>query len=154
MFSGIPTISATSSTDFVVVDEIDDLPVLSRKRGHALAQRFTRVFLLRHHFRIVGGVLDCIRGLVVKSNVLATPQRRQGLEPRNRQQPGGNGGSALKLASLTPYIEKNLADEVFRNLFVPDEPKPETEHPDMVPSVQHLHGEPVALSDPSDQNFV
>jgi len=24
----------------------------------------------------------------------------------------------------------------------------------MVPSVQHLHGEPVALSDPSDQNFV
>jgi len=24
----------------------------------------------------------------------------------------------------------------------------------MVPSVKHLHGEPVALSDPSDQNFV
>jgi hypothetical protein len=24
----------------------------------------------------------------------------------------------------------------------------------MVPSVKHLHGEPVALSDPSDQNLV
>jgi len=57
-------------------------------------------------------------------------------------------GSAFELASLTPHIERNLADEVFRNLFVPHEPKPETKHPDMVPSVQHLHAEPVALSDP------
>src|SRR5262249_3167563 len=52
------------------------------------------------------------------------------------------------------HIEKNLADEIFRNLLVPDEPKPETEHPDMVPSIQHLHGEPVALSDPGDKDFV
>jgi hypothetical protein len=57
-------------------------------------------------------------------------------------------------ASLTPHIEKNLTDEIFRDLFVPNEPKPEAEHPDMVPSVQHLHGEPVALSDPGDQDFV
>ena len=53
-----------------------------------------------------------------------------------------------------PHIEKDLADKIFRDLFVPNEPQPETEHPDMVPSVQHLHGEPVALSDPSDQNLV
>ena len=87
-------------------------------------------------------------------SVLPAPQRREGLEPRNRQQPGGDGGSAFELAGLTPHIEKNLADEIFRNLLVPHEPKPETEHPDMVPSVQHLHGEPVALSDPGDQDFV
>ncbi len=138
----------------VVVDEIDDLPMLWRKRRQALAQRFTRILLLHHHFRIVGRILDRVGGLVVQSNVLAAPKCRQGLEPRNRQEPGGNGGSAFELAGLTPHIEKNLADEVFRNLFVPYEPKPETEHPDMVPSVKHLHGEPVALSDPSDQNFV
>jgi len=53
-----------------------------------------------------------------------------------------------------PHIEKDLADKIFRDLFVPNEPQPETEHPDMVPSVQHLHGEPVALSDPSDQDVV
>src|SRR6267378_7344194 len=125
-----------------------------RKRRQALAQRDTRILLLRRYFRIVGRILDCIGGLVVQFNVLSATQRRQGLESRNRQQPGGNRGSAFELASLTPYIEKNLADEVFRNLFVPDEPKPEAEHPDMVPSVQHLHGEPVALGDPSDQNLV
>ena len=79
---------------------------------------------------------------------------RQGLESRDRQQPGGNGGSAFELAGLAPHIEEHLADEILRDLFVPNEPKPETEHPDMMPSVQHLHGEPVALSDPSDQDIV
>ena len=61
---------------------------------------------------------------------------------------------AFELASLAPHIEKNLADEVFRDLFIPHEPEPEAKHPDMVPSVQHLHGEAVALSDPSDQDVV
>ena len=138
----------------MVVDEVDDFPVFRRKRCQALPQRVTSIFLLNHHFRIVGRILDRVSGLIVQSNVLPAPKCRQGLEPCNRQQPGGDGRSAFELASLTPYVEKNLADEVFRNLFVPDEPKPEAEHPDMVPSVQHLHGEPVALSDPSDQNFV
>jgi hypothetical protein len=39
-------------------------------------------------------------------------------------------------------------------LFVPYQPETETEHPDMMPSVKHLHGEAVAFSDPSDQNLV
>ena len=60
----------------------------------------------------------------------------------------------MELSGLTPHIKKNLADEVLRDLFVADEPKPEAEHPDMVPSVQHLHGKPVALSDPGDKDFV
>src|SRR5882672_12321528 len=125
-----------------------------RKCRQALAQRDTRILLLRRYFRIVGRILDRIGGLVVQFNVLPATQRRQGLESRNRQQPGGNRGSAFELASLTPYIEKNLADEVFRNLFVSHEPEPEAKHPDMVPSVQHLHGEAVALRDPADEDFV
>src|SRR6476661_1551099 len=36
-------------------------------------------------------------------------------------------GSAFELARLTPHVEKNLTDEVFRNLLVPHEPEPETE---------------------------
>jgi hypothetical protein len=82
----------------------------------------------------------------VQFDVLPVAQRGQGLESRNCQRPGGNGGSAFELASLTPHIEKNLADEVFRDLFIPHEPEPEAKHPDMVPSVQHL--------DPSDQDVV
>src|SRR5258707_6449484 len=125
-----------------------------RQCGQALAQRYTGILLLHRHFRIVGGVLDRICGLVVQFNVLPAPKRRQGLESRNSQEPGRNGGSAFEFASLAPQIEENLADEIFRNLFIPHEPKPETKHPDMVPSVQHLHGEAVALSDPSDQDVV
>jgi hypothetical protein len=70
------------------------------------------------------------------------------------QQPGGNCGSTFELASLTPHIEENLADEILRNLLVTYEPKPEPEHLYMVPSVQHLHREAVALSDPGDQDIV
>jgi hypothetical protein len=62
-------------------------------------------------------------------------------------------GSAFEFASLTPHIKKNLADEVFRKLFIPYEPEPEAKHPDSVPSVQHLHGEAVAC-DPSALDVV
>src|SRR5665213_940614 len=69
----------------VVVDEIDDLPMLRRKLRQTLAQRFTDILLLNRHFRIVGRILDGIGGLVVQFNVLPAPQRRQGLESRNGQ---------------------------------------------------------------------
>src|SRR5882724_10582263 len=84
----------------MVVNEIDDLPVLRRKCSQALAQRFTGILLLRRHFRIIGSILDRIGGLVVQFNVLPAAERRQSLESRNRQEPSGNGRSAFELASL------------------------------------------------------
>src|ERR1700758_770950 len=138
----------------MVVDEIDDLPMLRRKSAQTLTQRRTGIFLRRRHFGIVGRILDRLGSLVLQLEVLPAPQRREGLETRNRQEPGGNGGSAFEFAGLTPDIEEDLADEIFRDLFVADEPKAEAKHPDMVPSIQHLHGEPVALRDPGDQDFV
>src|SRR6185437_4693486 len=95
-----------------------------------------------------------VGGAIFQLNVLPAPQRRKSLEARDCQEPGGDSGSAFKLAGLTPDVEKDPGDEIFRSLLVADEPKPETIHPDMVPSVQHLHGEPVALSNPGDQDFV
>src|SRR5262249_37190622 len=99
-------------------------------------------------------VLDRVGGLIFQLSVLPAPQRRQGFEPRNSQKPGRDGRTALELASLTPHIKKDLSYEIFCNLLIPHEPKPEAKHPDMVPSIQHLHGEPVALSDPADEDFV
>src|SRR4051794_9715168 len=128
--------------------------MLGRKSTKALSQRFTRILLLDHHFRIVGRILDRGSSLVVQFGIPPAPQRRQGLETGNRQQPGGDGRAAFKLARLTPHIEEHLTDEILRDLFVPHQPQPETEHPDMVPSVKHLHGEPVALGDPRDQDIV
>src|SRR5260370_5889306 len=127
----------------VVVDKIDDLPMFRRKCGQALAQRFTGILLLHRNFRIVGRILDRIGGLIVQFNVLPAAQRRQGLESRNCQKPGGNGGSAFELASLAPHIEKNLTDEVFRDLFIPHETAPKPQHPDITPSVHPLPSEPV-----------
>ncbi len=70
----------------VVVDEIDDL---SRCSGESAVRHLRNAspvsFFCATHFRIVGRILDRVRGLVVQSNVLAAPERRQGLEPRNRQ---------------------------------------------------------------------
>jgi hypothetical protein len=88
---------------------------------------------MHRHFRIAGRIL-----------------RRQRPDSRNCPEPGATGGSAFELAGLALHIEKDFTDEVFRNLFV----KPEPKHPDMLPSVQHMLGEPVALSDPSDQDVV
>src|SRR3974377_483781 len=70
------------------------------------------------------------------STSLRRRTKERALNRPNCQEPGGNGGSAFKLAGLAPHIEKDLADKIFRDLFVPNEPQPETEHPDSVPSVQ------------------
>src|SRR5690349_18041034 len=53
------------------------------------------------------------RGLLVKFEILSAAQRGKSLEPRNCQ----HGG--FELASLTPHIEENLADEIFRDLVIP-----------------------------------
>jgi hypothetical protein len=125
-----------------------------RKCRQALAQRRTGILLLDRYFGIVRGILDRVRDLVFQLQILPASKRRQGLESRNRQEPGGDGRTAFKLACLAPQIEKHLADEVFRDLFISHKPKPEAKHPDMVLSVEHLHGEAVALSDPADKDFV
>src|ERR1700730_3817962 len=55
--------------------------------------------------------------------------RRQRPDPRNCPEPGATGRSAFELARLVLHIEKNFTDEVFRNLFVKQEPKPKAKHP-------------------------
>jgi len=55
----------------------------------------------------------------------------------------------LRICQPDATLKKNLADEIFRNLLIPARAGARS-----VPSVQHLHGEAVALSDPSDQDGV
>src|SRR4029078_3733 len=49
----------------VVVDEIDDLPMVCRKCGQALAQRCTGILLLGRYFGIIGTILNRVGGLIV-----------------------------------------------------------------------------------------
>ena len=45
-------------------------------------------------------------------------------------------------------------DDDLRRRLVAYQTQHKPKNPDMVPSEQHLHGKPVAGSDPSDQDFV
>jgi len=101
---------------------------------------------------IVGRILDRVgRASSSSSTSFLRRSRRQGLESRNCQEPGGNGGSAFEFASLTPHVEKKTSLMRFLpHLFVPHEPKPEAKHTlDMVPfPYSTCMASRVALSDP------
>jgi hypothetical protein len=56
--------------------------------------------------------------------------------------------------SLTPHVEKYLADHVLRGSLIANETNDKPKHPHVVTRKQHLHGEPVAVRDPSDQHLV
>jgi len=58
------------------------------------------------------------------------------------------------LASLTPHVEKYLADQVLRGSVIANETNDEPKHPHVVARIQHLHCKPIAVRDTSDQHFV
>ena len=71
----------------VVVDEIDDLPMFSRKPGQALPQGQAFIFLREGDFGRVGLILDLPGRLVVKFFLRSAAQGRQRFEPRDAQHP-------------------------------------------------------------------
>src|SRR5262245_12080461 len=155
VFSGMPTISATSSTDFlVVVYQIDDLPMFRRKARKALPDHCTLVLLLQRGGGIVRRILDRACGLFVQLLVRPTPKRRDGLESGDGQHPRGHRRAPFEPTSLTPQVEKHLADHVLRRGLIPNETYYEPKHTHVVPRIQHLHGEPIAVRDSSDQHLV
>ncbi len=132
--------------------------MISRWSAESLARHCRKAepfsFFARVGFGIVSVILDLLCRLVVELFLRPAPQRRQGLEARDTQHPCRGGGTALELPGLPPDVEEYLADQVFRRRFVAHQPQNEPVHTNMVPRVQHLHGEPVATCDPRDQNFV
>src|SRR5262249_60878496 len=56
--------------------------------------------------------------------------------------------------SLTPHVEKHLADHVLRRGLIPNETYYEPKHPHVVARIQHLHCKPIAVRDSSDQHLV
>src|SRR5262249_50302507 len=57
-------------------------------------------------------------------------------------------------ASLTPHVEKYLADHVLRGGLIANETNDEPKHPHVVARVEHLHCKPIAVRDSSDQHLV
>src|SRR5262245_4789660 len=138
----------------VVVHEIDHLPMFRRKSSEALSQQCTLVLLLQRSCGIVRQIFDRRCSLLVQLIVPSAPERRNGLEARDRQQPGRYRRAPFEPASLTPHVEKYLADHVLRGSLIANETNDEPKHPHMVARKQHLHSEPVAVRDSSDQHLV
>src|SRR5262245_56022085 len=138
----------------VVVHEIDDLPMFRRKSCEALSQHCTLILLLQLGCGIVRQIFNRCCCLFLHLLVPSTPERRNGLEARDRQQPCRYRRAPFEPASLTPHVEKYLADHVLRGNLIANETNDEPKHPHVVARIQHLHGEPIAVRDSSDQHLV
>src|SRR6516164_10526466 len=138
----------------VVVHEIDDLAMFRRKSCEALSQHCTLILLLQRGCGIIRRIFNCGCCLFAQLLVPSTPERRNRLEARDRQQPCRYRRAPFEPTSLTPHVEKYLADHVLRGSLIANETNDEPKHPHMVAGIQHLHGEPIAVRDSSDQHLV
>src|SRR6516162_9358855 len=125
-----------------------------RKPHEALSDRCTLVLLLQHCPGIVRQILDSACGFFVQLLVPSTPERRNGLEARDGQQPCRYRRAPFEPASLTPHVEKHLADHVLRGSLIANETNDEPKHPHVVACIQHLHCKPIAVRDSSDEHLV
>src|SRR6516162_2409831 len=138
----------------VVVHEIDDLPMFRGKSCEALSQHCTLILLLQRSCGIVRQIFDRGCGLFVQLLVRSTPECRNGLEARDRQQPCRYRRAPFEPASLTPHVEKYLTDHVLRGSLIANDTNDEPKHPHVVARIQHLHCKPIAVRDSSDQHLV
>src|SRR5262249_61452485 len=99
-------------------------------------------------------ILQCGGCLFVQLLGPSTPERRNGLEARDRQQPCRYPRAGFEPASLTPYVEKYVADHVLHGSLIANETNDEPKHPHVVACIQHLHCKPIAVRDSSDQHLV
>src|SRR5262249_60004451 len=134
--------------------EVDDLPMFRRKSCKALPEHCTLVLLLQHGGGIVRWILDRACGLFVQLLVRPAPERREGFEARDGQHPRRYRRTPFEPTSLPPHVEKHLADQVLRRGLIPNEPYYEPKHAHVVPRIQHLHRQPIAVRDSSDEHLV
>jgi len=68
-----------------------------------------------------------------------TAPGRESLEAGDREQPSGDGGAALKSASLLPDIKEHVAQKILGRGLVADEPEQPTIEFSAMSGEQHLH---------------
>src|SRR6187455_3079529 len=99
-----------------------------------------------------GSSIAC--SLFVQLLVRPTPEGRESLEARDRQHPCGHRRAPFKSTSLAPHVEKHLADQILCHALIAYETHHEPKHSHMMPRVEHLHSQPIAVRDSSDQHLV
>ena len=120
----------------------------------AWRSEFRLAFLLQHDLRIVRGIRDGRRNLLVQFRLDPAAARRERLVAGDRQQPGRHRRACLEGAGLAPDVEEHVAQEIFGQRFVVNQSQQPAIQRDPVPTEQGAHGELVAAGDPHDQRLV
>src|SRR5215471_1630207 len=132
--------------------------MISRCSAESPARHFRIIALLSFFSSAAAGSSDgsSIAPTVSSSNSSSrpTPKRRDGLEAGDRQHPRLHRRAPFEPTRLTPHVEKHLAVHVLCRGLIPNETHHEPKHSYVVPRIQHLHGEPIAVRDSSDQHLV
>src|SRR6202030_2397009 len=121
----------------MIVDEINDLPVVGRKVGQAPSKNLGPILLLDGRLRAICRILDCTYRLTVRLIVRTSPEFRERLEPCDRQKPGRGRGVPLECTGLTPNFEKRLADHIVSKRLISNQPQNEPVDAHMVTREQN-----------------
>ena len=84
----------------------------------------------------------------------ALAKRRQRLETGDRQQPGGDPGTAFELSGGAPHVQEYLAGQVFGHGGVAHDPKHEAVNPHAMARIENVHRVPAAIGNALQQHFV
>src|SRR5262249_26450854 len=135
---------------FMVVDEIDHLPLWRRQLHQTLPDQCVTLPGLECDLRVVRWIFDDRSRHIVELLVRAAPEHRKRLIPRNREQPGRDLGLSLESVCLPPDIQEHLAQQILRQRRVPHHSQNEAENAHAMSRIERAHGVPLAVSNGLD----
>src|SRR4029078_4130008 len=104
--------------------------------------------------RIVRRVGDGSLDMLIELRISPATARRKSLVAGYRQKPCRDGRAPFEPASVAPHVQKTFAQKVFGKWCVVDEANEPAINGRTVPGKQRLHGNPVAESNPFNEQFV
>ncbi len=108
----------------MVVDEINDLSMLRRQLGQALAHQICPHLVLQNEVWTVRRVRNAERA-VVQSGIGPSPACGEGFVAGDREQPRRDRSARLEGSGLPSNVEEHLAEQIFgKGLFVDEAEKP------------------------------
>src|ERR1700738_4325682 len=138
----------------VVVDEIDDLPMLIGEPVQRGNQPLVAIFVLHHGLRIPARIADALGELVVELIVATPSQSRKSLVTGDGEEPRGYRRAALEGCGPSPHIEKDFAENVFSERLVANDANEPAIDRGLVAGKEVTHCRVIPGSDPRNENIV
>ena len=119
-----------------------------------MSQHVAAILLQQRDFRIIRGIANAGREVLVERGIDAATAGGQRLVPRNREQPGRHRGARLEGSGLAPDDEKDLAEQILGQGLVGHEAAKPPVNRRLMAGKKGSHGELIALRDPDNQSLV